>query len=162
MSLGDKIVIMNDGRIQQVGDPHEIYNDPTNLFVARFIGSPSINQLDGRIADTDGGLTVSTDLFDVDLTTDAARAAAASEGDAVTLAVRPEHLDLQSETALFDATIDLVEPHGDRDAIYISAGDEDLAAVVDQGALGSTTGQIQVDVDQADVWLFDDRGERLV
>ncbi|SFR65508.1 multiple sugar transport system ATP-binding protein [Halogeometricum rufum] len=162
MTLGDKIVVMDDGHIQQVGNPHEIYNDPENVFVARFIGSPSINELEGSVTDTSDGLVVSTDLFDVEFAESAAQSANVSRGDRLTLAVRPEHLDLQPETSLFEADVELVEPHGARDAVYLTESGINLAATVNQGVLSGERDRVSVDIDRENVWLFDERGQRII
>jgi multiple sugar transport system ATP-binding protein len=162
MTLGDKIVVMDDGHIQQVGDPHEIYNDPENLFVARFIGSPSINELEGRVTDTSNGLSVSTDLFDVDFPQSSVQSGNVTQSDELTLAVRPEHLDLHSEASLFEADVDLVEPHGARDAVYLTASEKNLAATVNQGAVADGQDTVAVDIDRDNLWLFDERGQRLL
>ncbi|MFB6136825.1 MAG: ABC transporter ATP-binding protein [Halobacteriaceae archaeon] len=161
MTLGDKIVVMEDGRIQQVGDSYEIYNDPQNLFVATFIGSPSINTFESRVTGTGDGLTVETDLFEVSLTGERARTADVSEGEELTLAIRPENLVIDGGTSRFEAALELVEPHGDRDALYLSADGIDLAAIVGQGAVDASTERVPVDLERSHVWLFDADGERV-
>lgn len=67
MTLGDRIAVMNNGRVHQIDDPDTIYSQPTDLFVARFIGNPDMNMFDGRLVPSDDGLRVETDLFDFTL-----------------------------------------------------------------------------------------------
>ncbi|MFB6102098.1 MAG: ABC transporter ATP-binding protein [Haloplanus sp.] len=162
MTLGDKIVVMNDGRIQQVGSAHEIYNDPANLFVATFIGSPSINRIDARVTDTDDGIGLTTDLFDLKLTSEQARSAAIAVGDELTLAVRPENLQIESGATLFEADVQLMEPHGDRDSIHLAERGVELSAVVNQGTVDPETERLSIDIDGDDVWLFDQVGNRML
>ncbi len=89
MTLADKIVVLRDGRIEQIGAPLELYRDPDNRFVAGFIGSPSMNFLEARVAG--GKLTVPGLAQDVAVT-----AKLPADGTSVTIGVRPEHLLLQA------------------------------------------------------------------
>ena len=86
MTLADRIVVLRDGRIEQVGTPREVYEDPNNLFVAGFIGSPRMNIVDAKFL---GGTRV--DAAEA-LFTLQAPLAVAGEGEAVRLGIRPEHL----------------------------------------------------------------------
>ena len=91
MTLADRIVVLNGGRIEQVGRPMELYQRPRNLFVAEFIGSPRMNLIPGEIVEAGAGRAlVRTTTGDV--VSAAADASRARAGDAVTLGVRPEHL----------------------------------------------------------------------
>ena len=162
MTLGDKIVIMDDGHIQQVGSPYEIYNDPANLFIANFIGSPSVNILDCEVTDTDGGITLSTGLFETTMTDVSTQTANISVGDQYTLAIRPEYLFINDDDSLFEADIDIIEPHGDRDAVFLEAGDARLASIVNQGEVRRGTETVSVNIDADKIWLFDADGERIV
>jgi multiple sugar transport system ATP-binding protein len=162
MSLGDKIVIMNDGRIQQVGSPYEIYNDPQNLFVANFIGSPSVNKLDCVVSKADEEVTLTTELFELTLSDTDIYTSAVSEGTDYTLTVRPEYLQINDETSLFDATVEIVEPHGDRDAVYLKSEGINLAAIVNQGDVGQSLETVSVNIDFDNVWIFDDNGNRII
>jgi len=161
MTLGDKIVIMDDGHVQQVGSPYDIYNDPANLFVANFIGSPSVNILDCEVTGTDGGITLSTELFEVTMSDVSAQTTGISVGDQYTLAIRPEYLRINDDS-LFEADIDIIEPHGDRDAVFLEVGDLRLASIVNQGEVRRGTETVSVDIDAEEIWLFDSDGERIV
>jgi multiple sugar transport system ATP-binding protein len=162
MSLGDKIVVMDNGHTRQIGSPHEIYNDPNDLFVANFIGSPSINTISCEVIGNDNGIELSSELFDLTLTGESAREASISRGDRLTLAVRPEHLRLDAEKALFEADITLIEPRGDRDAIYLEASDFEMAAIVNQDEIDNTTDHVAVGFDEQHIWLFSDSGDRVI
>lgn len=160
MTLGDKIVVMDSGVIQQIGSPYEIYNDPANLFVANFIGSPSVNTLSCTVERDGADLLIRTDLFDLtiaDTEVDPVRS-----DDEFTIAVRPEYLEIAPERSLFEAEVELVEPHGDRDAIFLRSGEVKLASVVDQGEVRREVDRIGIDIDPSEVWLFDANGNRVV
>jgi multiple sugar transport system ATP-binding protein len=138
MTLGDRVVVMRGGVVQQVGSPARLYAHPTNLFVAGFIGSPSMNFLPGELR---GGGTVVTALGEAQLPDRVRQAVEASGGSRnVILGVRPEHFEDASLVgdkpgATFDAPIDIVEAMGsDVYAYFTVTGDvahsadlEDLA-----------------------------------
>jgi multiple sugar transport system ATP-binding protein len=138
MTLGDRVVVMRGGVVQQVGTPARLYAHPTNLFVAGFIGSPSMNFLPGELR---GGGTVVTALGEAQLPDRVRQAVEASGGSRnVILGIRPEHFEDASLVgdkpgATFDAPIDIVEAMGsDVYAYFTVTGDvahsadlEDLA-----------------------------------
>ena len=120
MTLGDKIVVMNDGHIQQSGTPLELYQQPQNLFVATFIGSPKINLFTGSInAIDDGflriGLTTGQEISaEVDST-------GANVGDAVTVGLRAEHIVENSlGSDVFSGEVTIVEHLGEANFIYLT------------------------------------------
>src|SRR5947208_7487900 len=90
MTMGDRIVVMKDGRIEQVGPPLELYDHPANVFVAGFIGSPTMNFVDGVVSSN----RTEVRLADGNLVPIAATGVAA--GQSVTLGLRPEHLQVSS------------------------------------------------------------------
>jgi multiple sugar transport system ATP-binding protein len=112
MTLADRIAIMKNGVIQQLDTPHVIYNKPVNLFVAGFIGSPSMNFLKGTIS----GGTVQVDGLSIPLGTYAFEGAVPADGTPVVLGVRPEHIDIgaagNAHPFSTDAEIEIVEPMG--------------------------------------------------
>jgi len=113
MTLADKIVVLRAGRVEQVGEPLDLYNDPDNRFVAGFIGSPAMNFFDGRI---EGGDVAVPALDGMQI---AAPASASSQG-AVTVGLRPNHLRLaQGETHV----VDLSERLGGVSYHYLTAPD---------------------------------------
>jgi multiple sugar transport system ATP-binding protein len=164
MTLGDKIVVMDDGNVQQIGTPHEIYNDPTNLFVADFIGSPSPNLLDCTVVEDGGELRLRNAAFEVSVTDEQAAVLRERVGDRVVLGVRPEYLALNdAETnGAFTANVDVVEPLGDRDAVHLSADGQSLSAVTPQGRVGRRTDEVAVEMEIERAWLFEPDGTRLV
>lgn len=117
MTMATKIVLMNDGKIQQVGKPYEFYDKPRNMFVAKFIGSPSINMVKGKM---EGNKFVSEDglISIVPNATDAA-ALAPYSGKEVFLGIRSERFVPDAEQNQFDCTVDVVEVLGKERTLFV-------------------------------------------
>jgi len=130
MTLGDRIVIMKDGFIQQVGTPQEVFNHPYNLFVAGFIGSPQMNFFDAELIKVDGKYAVKLDKLVVELSEDkqARLAANGVEEQTVTLGVRPEHIHLDKEG--IPATIDVNEMMGSSIHLHVNTMGRDIILVI--------------------------------
>jgi multiple sugar transport system ATP-binding protein len=130
MTLGERIVVINGGRIEQVGTPQQLYTQPANLFVAGFLGAPKMNFLSGAIVrmDAAGALVRLAGGALVELAVDAGRASA---GDPVTVGVRPEHMPVQREGSnVVELLVGHVEYLGDQSVAYASVqGDPALVAV---------------------------------
>jgi len=128
MTMGDRIVILNDGELQQTGRPTHVYENPTNRFVAGFIGSPSMNFVDVRTEPIDSGvrLTAADGSFTYDLTTGRADAFGDIAGDDYVLGVRPEHVSIDESPAgaAIPAVVDVVEPVGSDNYLYLDLGTE--------------------------------------
>jgi multiple sugar transport system ATP-binding protein len=131
MTLGQRIVVFNGGRIEQVGTPHELYNAPANLFVAGFLGMPKMNFIPGEVVAVDAA-RVTVRLPDGALVGVEA-AAGAQTGDQITLGVRAEHLSLaapQHTDNVIDVGVGHVEYLGDLSIVYTTlAGVPDMIAV---------------------------------
>ena len=150
MTLGDRIVIMKDGFIQQVGTPQEVFNHPYNLFVAGFIGSPQMNFFDAELVKVDGKYAVKLDKLVVELPEEKQARLAANnvEEQAITLGVRPEHLTLDTDG--IPGVIDVNEMMGSsihlhvntlgRDIILVISTMEMTGADIAALSMGSTTG----------------------
>ena len=123
MTMADRIVVLNAGRIEQYGSPIELYQKPANLFVAGFIGSPAMNFLNGHLK-SNGTVYVETDNgAKLPLLT----APAASNGRPVVYGVRPEHLELADDG--IEAEVVVVEPTGSETQIVARIGTQDIIAV---------------------------------
>jgi multiple sugar transport system ATP-binding protein len=120
MTMADKIVVLRDGRLEQVGRPLDLYNRPVNRFVAGFIGSPRMNFLAGRIAGLERGtLAVDVDGLPSIVLAIAPDARDLAIGAAVTLGVRPEHLDLDPEAMQgWPLVVEVVEHLGGTSQIH--------------------------------------------
>ncbi len=123
MTMADKIVVMQDGRIEQIGTPLDLYDRPANRFVAGFIGSPSMNMLSGAVVRDDAGVWVETEGTrlaapdDPDLTA----------GRKVTFGIRPEHLELGDQG--LPVTVSVVEPTGSETHLITKFGNHEVTAV---------------------------------
>ncbi|NEJ69453.1 sn-glycerol-3-phosphate ABC transporter ATP-binding protein UgpC [Rhizobium phaseoli] len=112
MTMANKIVVMRDGRVEQIGKPLDLYDFPVNLFVAGFIGSPSMNFLQGRVATRDGRKVVVTDQG-VALPLDKTNA---DDGRAVTYGIRPEHITIGDDGVPVEVSV--FEPTGSETLIF--------------------------------------------
>ena len=130
MTLGDRIVIMKDGFIQQIGTPQEVFNHPYNLFVAGFIGSPQMNMFDAKLVKKDGKYAVQLADYVVELSEEKQAALAANnvEEQEVYLGVRPEHLSLVDDGV--DAKIDVHELMGSSVHLHVNAMGKDIVVIV--------------------------------
>ena len=130
MTLGDRIVIMKDGFIQQIGTPQEVFNHPYNLFVAGFIGAPQMNFFDAKLVKENGKYAVKLDCLTIELSEEKQAKLAANnvaEQD-ITLGVRPEHIIL--EQAGIDAKVDVSEMMGSSVHLHVTAMGRDVVLVV--------------------------------
>jgi multiple sugar transport system ATP-binding protein len=130
MTLGDRIVIMKDGFVQQIGTPQEVFSHPYNLFVAGFIGMPQMNFFDARLKKVDGKYVVSLSGMTVELSEDKQKALRANnvpEQDVV-LGVRPEHVVLSNSG--IPGKVEVCELMGSSVHLHVSALDRDVVVVV--------------------------------
>ncbi|MCY1327433.1 sn-glycerol-3-phosphate import ATP-binding protein UgpC [compost metagenome] len=157
MTLADKIVVMRGGVVEQVGSPLDLYDDPANLFVAGFIGSPKMNFLKG-IVDA-GGTQVR--LPDFGNATIPVAIKEATPGSSVTIGIRPEHFG-DSGAASLDLTIDMLEHLGGETFAYARHGDGELIIIETKNGRGLKSGDsIAARFDPAAVLVFDADGRRL-
>jgi multiple sugar transport system ATP-binding protein len=159
MTIGDKIIVMDDGHIQQIGSPHDIYNEPGSQFVAQFIGSPSTNIFDGTITELGDSLTFETDLFTKEIPPEQAETFAEHVGETVSIGIRPEYLKL-NEGDLFEADIAVIEPQGARDVVHLESGGRSLRTTVMQGDIEADR-SASISFDIGDAWLFGEDGDRI-
>lgn len=139
MSLSDRVAIMHEGRLPQVGTPLEVYNSPANIFVAGFIGSPSMNFLDGRIVGKGENLYMDLHSFQLLIPEHFRRRCAACVDREVVFGIRPEDIhDIRfaqgsEEGNAQDAIIDVVEPLGDRDILEAAVKGINLTLLSEAG-----------------------------
>ncbi len=158
MTMGDRIAVLDGGRLQQVGTPLECYHEPTNEFVAGFVGDPSMNLLDCEVR----GDRLSAAAFDYPLVGDLRDAVRGT--DRVTLGVRPEDVALSGpdDDPTFVAGVDVVEPTGDENVVHLTAGDETLVATVPGMRRVESGTEVGVSLPPETVHLFDGQtGEAL-
>jgi len=130
MTLGDRIVIMKDGFIQQIGTPQEVFNHPYNLFVAGFIGAPQMNFMDAKLVKVGGKYAVSCGGITVELSEDKQARLSANnvEEQEITLGVRPEHISLDENG--IDAVVDVHEMMGTSIHLHTTSMEKDIVIVL--------------------------------
>jgi multiple sugar transport system ATP-binding protein len=161
MTLGDKIVVMNDGQIFQIGTPYQIYNEPANRFVAGFIGSPPPNFFDCEIDRSGGAVTLQFSQFTLELSPE--QADRLDDGvESAELGIRSEYLRLDGSDGLFRTEIDVIEPHGENDVIHMRSDDLEITATADQNTVDADESPIHIDFDTDKIWLFDESGDRIL
>ncbi|MEF8836460.1 MAG: sn-glycerol-3-phosphate ABC transporter ATP-binding protein UgpC [Candidatus Bipolaricaulota bacterium] len=137
MTLGNRVAVIDEGVIQQYAAPQEIYDYPSNKFVAGFIGSPSMNFLDARIKEEDGNVYVEGDGFNLLLPDKITDPVEGKSGKEVTFGVRPEDLTAEQtvhegdETKSFDTHVLVTEPLGDEIIVHAEVGDQEIVAQLD-------------------------------
>ncbi len=125
MTMADVVVIMRDGVIEQLGSPLDVYDNPSNLFVAQFIGSPGMNIIEGTVAEEGGTLTFNGGGQSLPLPPDAN----VNAGQKIIYGIRPEHFEPSLNGAGVQATIKVVEPTGAETHIYADLDGEEICAI---------------------------------
>jgi multiple sugar transport system ATP-binding protein len=143
MTMADRIAVMNEGRIEQLGEPLELYDRPANLFVAQFIGSPAMNVFDGQYQD--GAVHAFGARWPV--------AAGATNGQAVKYGIRPEHLQLASSGVA--ATVEVVEPMGAETEILAKVGEQTFTVMTHGRSNAGPGERIFLAPEAAHAHLFD-------
>jgi multiple sugar transport system ATP-binding protein len=159
MTLASKIVVINQGRIEQIGAPLDLYHWPASLFVAGFIGSPRMNFISGSIASLAGGVTIKADVGG-QITMPLA-AGAAEPGDPVTLGVRPEHLSEGAGDGLhLTGTVEAVEHLGESSLTHMQLDDGTVIIIRTPGDSPAQPGTRSTATAAADaLHLFDRSGK---
>lgn len=164
MTMGDKIVVMRDGEVMQVGSPDFLYRYPSNKFVASFIGTPQMNFWKGQM-DLSDGIKVKTALGDVPLTGEVALrldSSALVQGKTVTVGLRPE--DFSTER-VFETDVevtfnaDVVEELCTHSVLHGTLGDEEIVA---HGNSGRETGEVTLFANANKIHLFDENEQSLL
>ena len=169
MTMGDKIVVMLDGLIQQVAPPLELYHHPVNKFVAGFIGSPPMNMIDGHLTGENGTVQFVDKNSAVRLTVPPERHASLRNhvGRNVTLGIRPEHLRESAtpqgtDGASLTALIEVVEPMGFEINLYLTVGGQNITARINTSVEPAVNTQHVLDVDMSCAHFFDMDSEKTI
>ncbi|MBX0297500.1 ABC transporter ATP-binding protein [Haloarcula nitratireducens] len=156
MTMADRIVILNDGRLQQVDPPEQCYDEPNNEFVAGFIGSPSMNFFEVTATNTADGVRFesATSTFTIDINV--------PDGE-YTLGVRPEDFVVEDEGGYIETIVDVVEPMGSDNFLNLQTVDEsqEVVARVDSEYSPERDDRITLGFDESDIHLFDTDGQRV-
>ena len=163
MTMGDRIAVMNNGLLQQVGSPQDLYRKPVNRFVAGFIGSPSMNFIEVTVV-RDGGRPVLRGEEGFVLPLPARFANTLGSATKLTAGIRPEHLEIgevEGETAALRATIDVVEFLGNEELLHARIGEKDVVAIVDANERVKPGDVLDVKLPLEELHLFDEDGKSL-
>ena len=152
MTMADLVVVMNDGRIEQLGPPLDLYDHPATVFVADFLGSPAMNLIRGRIAESEAGLAIDVGN---DLTLPVPPSLAVRPGAEVVYGLRPEHLRIAEPDTGLPGTVTLVEPAGFETHLHADIGSH-VVRVISTERLEVVPGDpVALVPDPARVHLFD-------
>ena len=153
MTMADRIVVMHDGRIEQIGSPLDLYDHPDNLFVAQFIGSPSMNIMNGKVSRTNGSAHVEV----AGGVRWPLRVAPGADGQAVAYGIRPGDLTLASTEAhgAVPGEIIVIEPTGAETELLIQAGESQLILVTHGRPDVNPGDRIGLGIDPSKVHVFD-------
>ncbi|MGH2391847.1 MAG: ABC transporter ATP-binding protein [Chloroflexota bacterium] len=169
ITMGDRIVVLKDGIIQQVGSPQEVYEHPANVFVAGFIGTPAMNFLRGTVKAHEGSLVLDTGDFAVPLAGVGAESAAAYTGKALIAGIRPSAIALIGRDELpvpdggvITARVDVVEPMGDIAYIQAFLAGQLFTVRVDPQALPAAGQTVLLRINSAALHLFDGESQRSI
>jgi len=158
MTMGDRIVVMKDGLIQQVGKPLDLYFHPVNKFVAGFIGSPTMNFIEAKLVASNSKLFVEADGMRLIVPEEKARHLQGYVNQKVTLGIRPQDLSKASspiEGETFKAHVEIIEPIGNEIYLDVKAGRDSLIASVDPKTKVTPHEEILLQANRENLHLFD-------
>ena len=160
MTLADRIVVMNQGRIEQIGKPLELYYGPANLFVGGFIGSPAMNFFPATVERVEGGRAF---VKGASITPFTLTARSLTPGASLTVGVRPEHLTMRA-SGEFSVTgpVELVERLGESSYAHVRRADDKLMVAEIRGRDTPSPGQtVTFSAPAEDIHVFDEAGHRV-
>ncbi len=165
MTMGDRIVILRDGNIEQIDTPLNVYNHPVNKFVAGFIGSPAMNFVEGKVVNQDGTYFVSSDgLFKLILKPNGFPHLNQFLDRKIILGVRPEdiHIGGEESNSGFTANIDVLEPMGNEIFVYFKMNDEQIVARLPSATDAEVGGSLNLIFDRGKLHFFDPESEEVI
>jgi multiple sugar transport system ATP-binding protein len=166
MTLGDRVVVMHDGRVQQVGEPLELYDEPANRFVAGFIGSPAMNFLTVRISERNGAVWAENEGVEIKVPDEIAGRLRHHLGEEASLGIRPE--DIHIATAAdppelgFDAIVEVIEKLGSETLLDVAVADEAMVASVEPSVRVGIHEKLQLAMNPARIHFFDMASEMAI
>ncbi len=173
MTMGDRIVVMKDGFIQQVDTPQNLYDSPVNTFVAGFIGSPQMNFINAKLTKVDGKYVVvfgADDKFSVEILEAKAKGSEIENfvGKEVILGIRPENLHdeemflANATSGIIDCNVEVTEMMGSETYLYLNCDGNPMIARVDPRSKAKAGDVIKVGIDVNKVHLFDKETEKVI
>jgi len=166
MTMATRIAVIRDGILQQVAPPQELYDHPVNVFVAGFIGSPSMNFFDATLVEQDGKLFVSSDTFRLQLPDDQAKIYKKYKGQEVIFGIRPEDIHARPYlppgviVAEMKGEVDVTELMGNEIFLYLLSGKKPFIARVDPRVRVKQGDVVELSVNMKNVHLFDAKTEK--
>jgi multiple sugar transport system ATP-binding protein len=159
MTLGDRVVVMKDGLVQQVGEPLELYNRPANRFVAGFLGSPAMNFASVKVTQVDSGLWAVNDGMRIQLPPEMSARLKPYVGEDIGLGIRPEDLHLARNGAeqTFEVLVEVVEKLGSEILLDVKAGSTPMVAAVEPNVSAKPRDRLRLALDPARLHFFDAR-----
>jgi len=166
MTLGDRVVVMKDGWVQQVGEPLELYNTPANRFVAGFIGSPAMNFIEATLAESNGAVVAEAPGLRLALPGPLAARARAKAGRAATIGIRPEDVHVATDSdapdLCFDATVEVVEQLGSEILLDTRVGPATVVASVEPTMRIRSNDKLRLSLKPERLHLFDAETEAAI
>lgn len=170
MTLGDRIVVMKDGVIQQIGTPLEVFWTPANRFVAGFVGTPPMNFFNGKLESKNGAIYFTNTTMNLRLDQQDASVVEKYAGHEVIIGIRPEALNLSNDGRFsgtdncIDAVLNVIEPLGEQMDLHITIGDQPCVARVaaQQGVEDNSKIKLYVDATRMHIFETGDNGVNLL
>ena len=164
MTLGDRVVVMRDGVVQQVGEPLELYNQPANKFVAGFIGSPAMNFVEVAISGSGEALWAEAAGLRIRVPQEISTRVRSQSGQRLTLGVRPEAVRIANgvDDYSFATAVDVLEPLGNEILLNFRAGGVPMVARVDPGVRVKAHDNIRLALDPERLHFFDAKTETAI
>jgi multiple sugar transport system ATP-binding protein len=166
MTLGDRVVVMKDGFVQQVGEPLDLYNQPANRFVAGFIGSPAMNFATVNVSEANGSLWAANEGMRIKVPAQIAGRVARYVGQTSILGIRPEDLRIASSAdpadLSFDAVVEVVEPLGSEILLDMAVGPAMMVAAVEPTVRAKVRDRLRLAVNPERLHFFDSATEAAI
>jgi multiple sugar transport system ATP-binding protein len=166
MTLGDRVVVMKDGLVQQVGEPLELYNTPANKFVAGFIGSPAMNFATVTMTDGDGRLTAKNAGLEIEVPAAHTGRLRAHVGRQLTMGVRPEDLHVAGAGdpagLTFPSKVEVIEQLGSEILLDVRVGDDTMVAAVEPTTRARVQDSLRLAINPERLHFFDAKTEAAV
>jgi len=166
MTMGTRIAVMNAGELQQIDTPTNLYQHPANVFVATFIGSPSMNIFDASLEEVDGKLFVKTGNYRIPTPTNRKDLYKPYVGQKVIFGIRPENIHdpmyppANIQPAQIEANVDVVEQMGNEKLVYLEDNGKTFIARMDPRSALSVGQRVPITIDITNIHLFDSQTEK--
>jgi len=160
MTMGDRIAVLDGGKLQQIGTPLECYHRPANEFVAGFIGSPSMNFFDVAIKEVNNGIALTAESFEYSLSENTLFDTG-DIGRGLTLGIRPEDIQVLNEPSehSFSVKVSVTEPLGEVTYVYFDLAGNSCTASIEGDLEISENNQVHVSFPEGSIHLFDESGD---